>query len=363
MKTEDKGGIGENGVENIGGEAVAEKPGSAFPASGLRARGLRARTLRGDAHTARSDESLGIRERFATLCNLLFVAFLAVLAVPTVAGEDSHVAVAALVAGAIEAVVLAVCAFARERATLESAKDVGSVVFAALVAWQLATATFAVLPEAMFSAPGAVFAQIGEDYAKILTGIGASLMTVAQGFVSGTAAALAIGLPLGFHARSARSAGKVVAFLSAIPPIVYIPYGIALLPTFHDASVMVIFLATFWPVLTSTLAGVSGVDKRILDAARVLNLGEPKTLFRIVLPASLPTIFNGVNIALCLSFILLTSAEMIGGNVGMGFYVNYYSSFGDFTRVLAGILVIGVVITAISLGLKRLQEYLTRWSS
>ena len=79
----------------------------------------------------------------------------------------------------------------------------------------------------------------------------------------------------------------------------YIPYGIALLPTFHDASVTVIFLATFWPVLTSTLDGVSGVDKRILDAA----------------------------------------------------------------RVLAGILVIGVVITAISLGLKRLQEYLTRWSS
>lgn len=156
-----------------------------------------------------------------------------------------------------------------------------------------------VLPEAMFSAPGAMFAQIGEDCAKILTGIGASLMMVAQGFVSGTAAALAIGLPLGFHARSARSAGKVVAFLSAIPPIVYIPYGIALLPAFHDASVMVIFLATFWPVLTSTLAGVSGVDKRILDAA----------------------------------------------------------------RVLAGILVIWVVITAISLGLKRLQEHLTRWSS
>lgn len=79
----------------------------------------------------------------------------------------------------------------------------------------------------------------------------------------------------------------------------YISYGIALLPTFHDASVMVIFLAAFWSVLTSTLDGVSGVDKRILDAA----------------------------------------------------------------RVLAGILVIGVVITAISLGLKRLQEYLTRWSS
>ena len=73
-------------------------------------------------------------------------------------------------------------------------------------------------------------------------------------------------------------------------------------------------------------------------------------------------IFNGFNIGLTLSFILLTSAEMIGGNTGMGYYVKYYSDFGDYTRILAGIIVICVVITVISTLFGALQKRLTRWS-
>ncbi|MBQ9002503.1 MAG: DUF167 domain-containing protein [Eggerthellaceae bacterium] len=191
--------------------------------------------------------------------------------------------------------------------------------------------------------------------------IASSLGIVAEGYLLGTAAALVLGLALGFGARSSRATEKVVSFLSAIPPIVYIPYGIALLPTFRASSVLVIFLATLWPVLTGTLAGVSNVDERILNSARVLNVGRAKMLARVVLPSALPLIFNGLNIALCLSFILLTSAEMIGGSVGMGYYVKCYSDFGDYTRILAGIIVIGVVITFISTLLNGLQRYLTRW--
>ena len=171
-----------------------------------------------------------------------------------------------------------------------------------------------------------------------------------------------MGLLLGFNARTSACTEKVVSFLAAIPPVVYIPYGIALLPTFRSCSVMVIFLATFWPVLTGTLAGVKSLDKRAIDSARVMNTGTASMLLRVVLPGALPLIFNGFNIGLTLSFILLTSAEMIGGNTGMGFYVKYYSDFGDYTRILVGIIVIGVVITIISTLFAALQKRLTRWS-
>ena len=132
-------------------------------------------------------------------------------------------------------------------------------------------------------------------------------------------------------------------------------------PTFRSSSLLVIFLATFWPTLTGTLAGVAGMDRRALDSARVLNVRGTKMLFRVILPGSLPLIFNGLNIGLTLSFILLTSAEMIGGNTGMGYYVKFYSDFGDYARILGGILVIGVVITTIGVLFGRLQAWLTRW--
>ena len=103
------------------------------------------------------------------------------------------------------------------------------------------------------------------------------------------------------------------------------------------------------------------MDRRALDSARVLNVRGTKMLFRVILPGSLPLIFNGLNIGLTLSFILLTSAEMIGGNTGMGYYVKFYSDFGDYARILGGILVIGVVITTIGVLFGRLQAWLTRW--
>ena len=132
-------------------------------------------------------------------------------------------------------------------------------------------------------------------------------------------------------------------------------------PTFRSVSVFVIFLATFWPVIASTMSGVINVDKRITDSAKVLNVNKRTTLFSVILPASIPQIFIGCNQGLSVSFILLTSAEMIGAQSGMGYYVKQYSDFGDYTRTIVGLLVIGLVVTVIALAVNKLQSYLLRW--
>jgi NitT/TauT family transport system permease protein len=239
--------------------------------------------------------------------------------------------------------------------------DVFCAIFACLIAWTLATAKWNLMRESLFPAPGQVFTQMAEDYSKIFINIGSSLGIIAQGFVLGAVIAIPLGLFFGESARFGKAAGYIAVFLGAIPPVVYIPYGIALLPTFRSVSVFVIFLATFWPTLASTMSGVAHIERRVLDSARVLNVNRPTMLFRIVLPASLPSIFNGLGIGLTISFILLTSAEMIGSKAGMGYYVRYYSDFGDYTRTVVGIIIIGIVITAIMYGFNRLQRRLLRW--
>jgi NitT/TauT family transport system permease protein len=249
----------------------------------------------------------------------------------------------------------------RTRAGLQLFVDVMCVIEVCLIAWTFATAKLNLMREALFPTPGQVFEQMTADYGKIFLNIGSSLGIIGQGFALGVAVAIPLGLFLGESERFGRAAGYIAVFLGAIPPVVYIPYGIALLPTFRSVSVFVIFLATFWPVLASTMSGASGVERRILDSARVLNVSKPTMLFRIVLPAALPSIFNGMGIGLTISFILLTSAEMIGARAGMGYYIKNYSDLGDFTRTVVGIIIIGVVITSIMYGFNRLQRYLLRW--
>ena len=52
---------------------------------------------------------------------------------------------------------------------------------------------------------------------------------------------------------------------------------------------------------------------------------------------------------------------MIGAQDGLGYYVKQYSDFGDYTRTIVGLLVIGVVIVAVSFLFHKLQQYLLRW--
>lgn len=182
-----------------------------------------------------------------------------------------------------------------------------------------------------------------------------------QGYLLAAAAAIILGLLLGSSERLGNVATYIAKFLGAIPPIVYIPYGIALLPTLRSVSVFVIFLATFWPVLAGTMSGVMNVDKKTLDSARVLNVSRFTMLFSVILPASPPQIFIGCNQGLTVSFVLLISAEMIGAQSGLGYYIKNYSDFGDYTRTLVGLIVIGIVIVVISFGFNKIQKYLLRW--
>ena len=109
------------------------------------------------------------------------------------------------------------------------------------------------------------------------------------------------------------------------------------------------------------MSGVLNVEKRQIDSAKVLNVNKFTMLFSVILPAALPQIFIGCNQGLTVSFVLLTSAEMIGARDGLGYYVKQYSDFGDYTRTIVGLLVIGIVVIIISFLFNKLQRFLMRW--
>ena len=108
---------------------------------------------------------------------------------------------------------------------------------------------------------------------------------------------------------------------------------------------------------------MKNVYSRLLNSAKVLNLSRLSTMIHVILPASLSQIFVGANLGLCISFILLTSAEMIGARAGLGFYVKNYSDLGDYTRTLVGIVVIGVVVVISTWIVGSIQNRMLKWKS
>ena len=301
------------------------------------------------------------KQRFLRVTNLLFLVLVAVQFLPDQIKKDPETAYVLWFAVGVEVLVLAASALIKKQEGLTLFLDIAGFLYVLLILWTLATAKLNLLKAALFPPPGRVLKQFIEDFDKIVINIRSSLGIILQGYLLAALAAIPIGLFIGWNARMGNAATYITKFLIAIPPIVYIPYGIALLPTFRSVSVFVIFLAGFWPILAGTMSGVLNVEKKVIDSARVLNVNRLTMLFSVILPAALPQIFIGCNQGLTVSFILLTSAEMIGARDGLGYYVKNYSDFGDYTRTIVGILVIGIVVVAISFLFNKLQRVLLRW--
>ncbi|MDR1137988.1 MAG: ABC transporter permease subunit [Synergistaceae bacterium] len=304
---------------------------------------------------------INAKQRFLKTVHLLFFAFLAIQLLPDTIARPGEPLYAVGFAMILEALLLASSRTAKRRGSLNLAADIASALYVLLIAWTLATAKLNLLKEVLFPPPGVVFHQVLEDGPQLAEHIAASLLLIVRGYFLALVPAIALGLIFGYSARAGNAATYIAKFLGAIPPVVYIPYGIALLPAFRSVSVMVIFLASFWPILGATMSGVLYVEKRIVESAKVLNVSRLTMLTRILLPASMPQIFTGCSQGLTVSFILLTAAEMIGARSGLGYYIKNYSDLGNYTRTLVGILVIGIVISLVFFLFNKLQKYLLRW--
>lgn len=153
----------------------------------------------------------------------------------------------------------------------------------------------------------------------------------------------------------------IARVINTIPPLVYTPYVVAVMPTFRAASIFVIFSAVFWPTFMSMVSRVGNIDKKILDSAKSMGLSTFEMLFEIFIPYSLPEIISRLSTSLTSAMLCLTGAEMLGANSGMGYFVKKYSDYADYTKVIAGIIFIGLVVSVLNVLVQYLEKKIIKW--
>lgn len=261
----------------------------------------------------------------------------------------------------IEAIYLLNVIFRTEEIKKKSAGDIAAIVFAVVMFCKIITTKMDLLEHLLFPVPGKVVAVFIEELPMFAECLLSSLQLLGAGYALALVTAIPLALVIGWRKRLFAAVNPMTKVLGPIPPIVYIPYAIVILPTFKCSSIFIIFVGAFWPIFINTLNGTFNVEKQIIDSAKVLNVKEKTMLFEIILPGIMPAIVSGATLGLVFSFILLTAAEMIGASSGLGWYVKYFSDFADYPRVLAGILFIGIVVTAITYFFELIEKRLLRW--
>jgi NitT/TauT family transport system permease protein len=230
-----------------------------------------------------------------------------------------------------------------------------------LVLWQVLVGILPAQKRFLFPAPGQVAKALWDSLPELGRGTLSSFLILVPGYVSAVAAGIFLGIVAGSTGWFMRLAVPFSRVVAPVPPTVYIPYAIALLPGFRSAATAVVFIGAFWPVFVNSLAGAAAVPARWHDNAHVLGFHKAEFLWRVVLPASLTHVFAGMSVGLAMSFIMLTVAELFGANAGLGRFVQFYADYADYPRMVAGILYTGAITFVCMHGLDALRRKVLFW--
>lgn len=232
---------------------------------------------------------------------------------------------------------------------------------ALLGAWQVYSLFVDQSTNPILPGPQTVAHALWESLPELGTGTLSSLLILVPGYLLAVVLGVSLGLITGQVPRLGRALFPFAKVVAPVPPTVYIPYAIAVLPTFHLSATFVVFIGAFWPIFLNAASGALALEKRHRDNARVLGFTPWESLRRVVFPASLPHIFSGMAVGLGFSFILLTVAELFGANAGLGRFVQYYADFADYPRMVAGILYTGLITFLAMTALDKLRHRALFW--
>lgn len=181
----------------------------------------------------------------------------------------------------------------------------------------------------------------------------------AAGFLAASVVAIALGVLLGLNRVLFRAVNPFIQILKPISPLAWMPL---LLYTVKDpkwTAMLVVFMASVWPTLATTAFGVNSLRKEYLQVAAILQLSWWKRLFTVILPGAAPTIVNGLRISFGSALVAVVPAEMLLGELGVGYLSWIEWNNLDIAGVIFAILVVGVVGVILDSGFNKLAGLVT----
>jgi ABC-type nitrate/sulfonate/bicarbonate transport system permease component len=181
----------------------------------------------------------------------------------------------------------------------------------------------------------------------------------------GLAAAIAVGVPLGILMGRVRWAEwffePLFSFAFPLPKIALIPLFVTWFGLFDLSKVMLIFTDCLFPIVVFTYHGAKGVSHIYLWSAQARGTGRWRMLWRVVLPLSLASIYDGIQVAVVVALLVAVVTEMVSGGSGLGFTMIRAYRFGDVRTAFATLLTISLIGFALYRLAQALRARLLSW--
>ncbi|MFI6876889.1 ABC transporter permease [Streptomyces sp. NPDC050400] len=231
-----------------------------------------------------------------------------------------------------------------------------------LAAWWVASAT-GVLTADVLASPAQVIDAVRELWGngQLPDALATSLTRSGIGLVIGLTAGLVLGVVTGFTRLGDELLDSSVQTLRTIPFLSLVPLFMVWFGINETAKILLIAVATTFPMYVSTYGGVRGADRKLVEAMRSFGMGRLAIVREVVLPGALPSLLAGLRLSMTLSVIALIAAEEINATAGIGYLMAQAQSYARTDVLAVCILVYGLLgLTADAL-VRLLERALMPW--
>ncbi|MCU1647291.1 MAG: putative transporter, rane protein [Nocardia sp.] len=236
------------------------------------------------------------------------------------------------------------------------------VIGAFLVLWQLAPKLGLVDP--VFLPPLSDVWSAGLELIRngqMQENVSASLTRSLIGFSIAVATAIPVGVAIAWYRPIAELINPVLELFRNTAALALLPVFVLILGIGETSKIALVVYASFFPILLNTISGVRSVDPLLVKSAVSLGFSPIPLFVKVVLPASVPSIFTGIRMAASASIMVLIAAEMVGARAGLGYLITAAQQNFQIPDMYAGIVAIALLGLTFNGVLVAVERRLSRW--
>ncbi len=231
-----------------------------------------------------------------------------------------------------------------------------------LIAWEIAARAGLLAPH-LLPAPSVILEKISSMYrdGSLFGHVSITLTRVLLGFAIGTIAAVVIGAIVGYAKTAEQVLDPLFQAFRSIPSLAWVPLFILWMGIGEPSKISLIAVGVFFPVYLNIVAGIQGVDRKLIEVGRIYQLTPFQLTKRIILPAALPSFITGMRSGLGLGWMFVVAAELMGASEGLGYLLVVGQNTYSPDTVIASILLFAILGKTTDALLKWIEYRSLKW--
>ncbi|VVB99569.1 Binding-protein-dependent transport system inner membrane component [uncultured archaeon] len=189
-----------------------------------------------------------------------------------------------------------------------------------------------------------------------------SLWRITAGIIIGSVIGVGAGLLTGRIVLLEESVGPLFHMLRAFPPVAMVPLVILWFGIGDTAKVFSISFAVFFTAWLSALIGTKAINSDYIKTAKVFSKSAKETYEKVIFPAIVPFIVNGIRVWIGTTYTLVFVSEMAGASSGIGYQIAISQITYRADMMIAGLLVLGILAYSTDFFFVALSRRVFHWA-